>query len=270
MRRREILAAALASAAASAAQAQTAPALQIKRWAWAGVSLRVGAVEVFIDARAPNADDGAPGPELSSDAARRFALATHHHGDHLDLPALRALLGERGYLVVQSDVARQFDTRVVNVQPVELYEPVYLSRGGREFVAFAAPASDGLGSPQTTWVVEGAGKRIIHCGDTIWHGAWENIGRAYGPFDAAFVPINGARIPTAGAPEEPHVMTLTPEEAAEAAMRVRANLAIPIHYGAPRTDAYIETDDPERRFLAAARRLRVRTRVLNPGETMTL
>lgn len=268
-RRTFLISGLICAAAPQAAYAQAA-ALQIKRWAWAGVSLRVGGVEVFIDARSPNAADGASGPDLVSDAPRRFALATHHHGDHLDLAALRPLLGERGYLVVQEDVARLFDNRVVNVQPAALYEPVYLSRGGREFVAFAVPASDGLGSPQNAWVVEGGGKRIIHCGDTIWHGAWESVARAYGPFDAAFLPINGARIPNGRNVEHEHVMTLTPEEAAEAAARLAARLTIPIHYGAPPTENYIETPDAERRFFAAARARNVRTRVLNPGESLSL
>lgn len=268
IQRRAVLAASFASMALPA-HAQSAAQLQIKRWAWAGISLRAGAVEVFIDARAPSTEDGAPGPELASDAPRRFALATHHHGDHLDLRALQPLLGERGYLVVEENVARLIDARVLNVQSVHLYEPVYLSRGGREFVAFAVPASDGLGSPQNAWVVESAGKRIIHCGDTIWHGAWENVGRAYGPFDAAFMPINGARIANGGAPTE-HARTLGPEEAAEAAALLGARLTIPIHYGAPPSEGYTETENAERRFLAAARARNLRTRVLNPGEGFTL
>lgn len=267
--RRSLLAAGLASVA-TPALAQSANTLRIKRWAWAGISLRVGAVEVFIDARAPDAEDGAPGPELTSDAARRFALATHHHGDHLDQRALAPVLGERGYLVLQDDVARLIDRRTLNVQTVRFYEPVYLSRSGREFVAFAVPDADGLGSPQNAWVIEGAGKRIIHCGDAIWSGGWADIARAYGPFDVAFLPINGAIMPSGQANDPRHPMTLLPEEAASAAAILGARLVVPIHYGAPPTESYIETPDAERRFLAAARQRNVRTRVLQPGEEMSL
>jgi hypothetical protein len=75
-------------------------------------------------------------------------LVTHHHLDHYDTVALRSILGERGYVVAQDDVAWMFLDRSVNVHPVRLYEPVFLSRTNGEFVARCAPASDGLGSPQ--------------------------------------------------------------------------------------------------------------------------
>ena len=49
----------------------------------------------------------------------------------------------------------------------------------------------GTDSDQVAWVVEGAGARIIHCGDTMWHGNWWQIARDHGPFDVAFLPVNG-------------------------------------------------------------------------------
>jgi L-ascorbate metabolism protein UlaG (beta-lactamase superfamily) len=250
--------------------AARAGGMAVRRWAWAGISLRVGAVELFIDARAPDPDDGAPGPPLASDAPRRFALATHRHGDHLDLGALAALLDERGYLVVHDDVARLFDDARVRVQPARLFEPVFLSRGGGEFVAFAVPASDGLGSPQNAWVVDGGGQRVIHCGDTLWHGAWWDIARAYGPFDAAFLPINGAR-PLGGQIPDPGLpMVMNAEQAAAAAAALGARLAVPIHYGAVSTPEYVQDLDAESRFLAAAAAKGIATRVLKPGEQLML
>jgi L-ascorbate metabolism protein UlaG (beta-lactamase superfamily) len=244
--------------------------LRIRRFAWAGVALRAGDVEVFIDARAPSVEDGAPGPALSTDAGRCFALVTHHHGDHLDLHALQTVLGEQGYLVAEENVARMFDQRVVNVQPVKMYEPVLLSRGGAEFVAWAVPAVDGLGSPQVSWVIDGGGKRLIHCGDTLWHGGLWDIGRAYGPFDTAFVPINGARQIGGRYTDVGQPIVMSAEQAAAAAEVLRARLALPIHYGAPPSPDYIEQPDAERRFLAAAAQHHIATRVLRPGETMAL
>jgi L-ascorbate metabolism protein UlaG (beta-lactamase superfamily) len=244
--------------------------VRVRRWAWAGVSLKVGDVELFVDARAPNAADGAPGPALETDASRRFALVTHHHGDHLDLRALAPLLGERGYLVVQEDVARMFDVRALNVQTVGMYEPVLLTRSGGEFAAFAVPASDGLGSPQNAWVIDGGGRRFIHCGDTTWHGHWWDIARAFGPFDAAFLPINGARL-LADRYTDPGVpMVMDAAQAAGAAVALNARLVIPIHYGAPSQPAYIEEPGAEGRFLRAARARQVRVRLLHPGESMIL
>src|SRR5689334_19128260 len=105
LQRRELFLSAVGSALLASGATAQAPAragagqganMRVRRLAWAGVALRVGDVEVFIDARAPSVEDGAPGPVLSSDAARCFALVTHHHNDHLDLHALQALLGEHG------------------------------------------------------------------------------------------------------------------------------------------------------------------------------
>lgn len=271
--RRGMFAAALigtiAATATSSARAQS-NSMTLKRWAWAGVSARIGDVEVFIDARAPNAEEDAPGPALTSDAPRRFALATHHHGDHLDLAALTPLLGERGYLVVEENVARLFDNRRVNVQPVRMFEPVYLSRGNAEFVAFAVPAVDALGSPQNSWVLIGGGKRIIHCGDTGWHGGWWDIGRAYGPFDVAFLPINGAR-PVAGRFTDPGLpMIMNAEQAAAAAAALGARSATPIHYGAMSTPDYVQDVDALQRFERAARRVGVAVRSMRPGDELRL
>jgi L-ascorbate metabolism protein UlaG (beta-lactamase superfamily) len=258
---------------AGAAAAQPAPVasgIAVRRLAWAGVAFRVGDVEVFIDARAPSVEDDAPGPELTSDAGRRFALATHHHGDHLAPAALRDLLGDRGYLVVHEDVARLFDNRTVNVQPVRMFEPLFLSRNGGEFAAWCVPASDGLGSPQVSWILNGGGKRIIHCGDTIWHGGFWDIARAYGPFDVAFVPISGMRQILGRFTDSGQPMVMTPEQAAAASATLGARLAVPIHYGATHEPSYIEQPDAERRFLRAASAHNLRTRILPPGESMVL
>lgn len=244
--------------------------MTVQRLAWAGVRIRVGAVEVFIDARAPDPQDGAPGPALKCDAARCFALATHHHDDHLDLHALAPVLGKQGYLVVEENVARMFDNRAVNLQPVRLYEPVFLSRGGGEFVAWCVPASDGLGSPQVSWVLDGGGRRIIHCGDTLWHGGWWDIARAYGPFDAAFVPINAARQIAGRFTDVGQPIDMNPEQAISAALALGARLAIPIHYGARPSPAYFEEPNVERRFIAAGAARHMPVRVLRPGELLNI
>jgi len=118
--------------------------------------------------------------------------------------------------------------------------------------------------------VDGGGRRIIHCGDTLWHGAWWDIARAYGPFDAAFLPINGAR-PLGGQIPDPGLpMVMNAEQAAAAAAALGARLAIPVHYGAVSTPEYIQDLDAESRFLAAAAAKGIATRVLKPGGQLVL
>ena len=55
-------------------------------------------------------------------------------------------------------------------------------------------ASDGFGSPQVSWLIEADGERVIHGGDTLWHGAWWDVALAHGPIDIACLPANGAAV----------------------------------------------------------------------------
>jgi len=84
--RRAVLTAAAGASflAATGVAAARDTQMTIQRLDWAGVRLRVGDIEVFIDVSTPEPHDGEPALDLTSDAARAFALATHHHGDHLD------------------------------------------------------------------------------------------------------------------------------------------------------------------------------------------
>jgi L-ascorbate metabolism protein UlaG (beta-lactamase superfamily) len=259
---------ALPVAAAASAISFPRSAITVERLAWAGIKLETPGVAIFIDAVAPS--DDAPGPALHTTAERAFALVTHAHGDHCDPAALRPVLGDNGYIVAQEDVARFINPQGVLVQPVPYFEPVFLSRAGGEFVAWCVPAADGLGSPQCSWIVEGGGKRIIHCGDTMWNGGfWDDV-RAYGPFDAAFLPINGMRQTLGRFRDVTQPMSMTPDQAAAAALILKPAVTVPIHYGSHGNPNYVEVPDAEQRFLAEMARLKLNARVMKPGESLQL
>jgi L-ascorbate metabolism protein UlaG (beta-lactamase superfamily) len=265
-------AAALPILATPAAALATGPGngMEIQRLAWAGIRLRIGDVALFIDAIAPNPQGGVIGPALAGAGGRNFALVTHHHPDHYDPGALAPLLGASDYVVAYEDSIRQFVGHQLTTLPARLHEPIFLSRGNGEFVARCVPASDGLGSPQVSWIVDGAGRKIIHCGDTAWHGGWWDIGRAYGPFDIAFLPINGFRQTGGRFQETREAMSLTPEQAVHAARIMAARLVVPIHYGTPASPNYVEERDLLGRFSREAVARSVPVRILVPGEMLTL
>ena len=102
----------------------------------------------------------------------------------------------------------------------------------------------------------------------MWHPQWWQIGRQHGPFDAAFLPINGAlfgwRKPESGVPA-----VLTPEQAAAAAAALAAKLIVPIHYGVTGADEYLEVSDAETRLLAAARPRGIAIEIVRPGDWVT-
>ena len=239
----------------------------IQKLAWAGIRVQAGNTDVFIDATRPGGDE--EGKPLASSRKRAFALATHHHGDHLDIDALQPVLKESGYLVLPTEIAALIDARNIKMQTVGHYEPVFFSRSSGDLVAWCVPAVDGFGDPQVSWIVDSGTHRIIHCGDTLWHGSWWQIARAFGPFDAAFLPINGARQVGGMITNVGQSMVMTPEEAAQAAAALGAKLTVPIHYGFSATD-YIEEPDAEARFIKEAKGLNVDVKIMEPGEVIRL
>jgi L-ascorbate metabolism protein UlaG (beta-lactamase superfamily) len=247
----------------------TAGLLRAQRLAWAGVRLQLDGATLFID---PLTNRDVWGPALADEMAAldvpeglRFVLATHLHPDHFDVDTVRKIIGSTGTLVCAAPAAPSAATHGFRVRAGALYEPVLL---GDHFTITAVPAVDGYGDAQVSWVVRGGGRRIIHCGDTMWHGAWWHIGRQLGPFDAAFLPINGARFewrkPVTDIPA-----VLTPEQAVAAAVVLGAKLIVPIHHGVVGAEGYREVPDPVGKLIVAARARGVDVEVAKPGQWLT-
>jgi L-ascorbate metabolism protein UlaG (beta-lactamase superfamily) len=248
--------------------AGTSPVLRAQKLAWAGVRLELGKAILFLD---PLTNPDVWGPALKDKIipvevveGDRYVLVTHRHPDHFDPQAVRAALGKTGLVVCDADVAPLAASAGFKVKVAAHYEPILLG----DFTATAVPAVDGYGDPQISWVVYAGGMRIIHCGDTLWHGAWWRIGRQFGPFDAAFLPINGARFewrkPWSDVPA-----VMTPEQAVAAAVVLGARLVVPIHYGVVGAEGYREFPDPEAALVEAAGKRNVAVEIARPGEWLT-
>jgi hypothetical protein len=74
------------------------------------------------------------------------------------------------------------------VMGASLYQPISVG----PFTVTALPAVDGLGDPQVSFLVEAEDIKLMHFGDTLWHGHWWKIRARCGPPNVAFLPINGA------------------------------------------------------------------------------
>jgi L-ascorbate metabolism protein UlaG (beta-lactamase superfamily) len=248
-------------------QAVAAEPVTIERLTWAGVKLVSGDTTVLIDAMATDLWDG-DAPEgfvaASSDTRRTYALVTHMHNDHLDVEGLKKVLGEKGYVICHASQATYLASRGLRVLPAELHVPIF--RGGFAFTA--VPAEDGLGDEQVSWVVAIGERKFLHAGDTLWHGQWEMIGRQYGPFDIAFLPINGAKVAREPMPETPAV--LTPVQALDAALLLRAEVLVPIHFGLNDPPYYVEVEAPLETLLHAAAERDQVVRHMKPGEQEVL
>lgn len=263
--------------------------MRVRRLGWAGIEIEVDGVRAIVDAVTDfgarmTALVGPPRTELlAPNAPVELALVTHLHADHTDPAAIAAaLVGAADGLLLrpQPDTGDPLETagtaaaeaglaaHSVRVRAVEPWETV--THG--PFTAIAVPAVDGFGDPQVSWVVDANGYRIFHGGDTVFHGHWWRIASRYGPFDAAFLPVNGAvcNFPHRQ-PASPLPADLAPAHAAAAARVLGVRLAVPIHYDAIHAEGvYEQVDDPAEVFVAEGDRLGVRTRVLGPGETLDL
>lgn len=244
---------------------QPAPGLRVQRLAWAGIRLVAGETTLFVDATADASEPG--NVPLEATTPERHALVTHFHGDHCQPDALRPVFNARSRLVCDRETALRVGDREVPLLPVPLYQPEFLSPRTADFVVFAVPASDGLGSPQVSWVIDGGGRRVFHAGDTQVHGHFWNIGRAYGPFDLAFLPINGFRQTVGRTTRVPAPMSLAPEQAVEVAQILGARRVVPIHYGGA-SPGYAEAPDAVGAFVRAAKAAGLASTVLAPGATL--
>lgn len=242
-----------------------AAALRAQRLAWAGIRLELPSGALFID---PLISADVWGPALKDEIVSvkggpnsRHVLVTHLHNDHFDVAAVRKILPSNGTVFCQSNVASTVASHRFRVHGVDIFQPIIVG----DYTITAVPAVDGYGDPQVSWVVAGGGRRVIHCGDTLWHGSWWQIGKQLGPFDAAFLPINGARFgwrkPVADVSS-----VMTPEQAVAAAVVLGAKRVVPIHYGVVGADSYEEQPGAEAALLAIARKRGVAVEVLRPGE----
>jgi L-ascorbate metabolism protein UlaG (beta-lactamase superfamily) len=238
--------------------------MRIQRLSWAGIKVELGSTTLFVDAAMAEAGD----VPLESGTPNCNAVVTHHHSDHYDLKALQSVFNTGSLLICHQDVYPWLapPAGAVRIQMVSHYQPLLLSRGSGEIVVTAVPAVDGFGHPQVSWVIDGGGKRILHCGDTLWHGHWWDIGRVYGPFDIAFLPINGARQVSGRFIDSGFPMVLTPEQAASAGALLGAKRVCPIHYGRHEPPIYLEVPEPESSFQAAAQKRETPVLSILPGE----
>ena len=209
-----------------------------------------------------------PGVPLDALPQVDFALVSHDHYDHLDLPSVRALARRGVRFVVPLGVgelvrragseATELDWwEKTDVGPVTVHCVPSRHFSGRSL----------LDRNRRLWagfVVEGPTRRFYHAGDTASFDGFSEIGRRLGPIDLAAMPI-GAYLPRRMmAP-----VHVTPEEALQGAVAAGASRIAAMHWGT--FDLADEPlDEPPRRFRAEAQRLGLgddQAWVLKVGET---
>ena len=237
----------------------------------AGIALRSGDDLLLIDLFASPRRERLLEPVVDPRALRGVTavLATHEHGDHLDLPAWQQLAQaspEARFVVAEPLVpmvtaAGIPGERVVGVrvgQPIGLGSSTVTAVPARHGVDVVDGYSlgDRLTPRWVGYVVELDGVRLYHAGDTLAH---PRITRAVADLrpDIALLPINGR------SPERERrnvVGNMSPDQAARVARDLSVSLAIPIHFDTIQGN----TGRPDA-FVRAMRRHRPTASVWVPG-----
>ncbi|MEW9556241.1 MBL fold metallo-hydrolase [Nonomuraea sp. NPDC050783] len=261
------------------------------RWlGWAGMEVESQGHSLVIDllGRPEDVLEGtplaAPLPKVVAPHTQGDVLAglcTHLHRDHTDAGALARALRPGGQVLHPAPFGgddhenlwtlkadRELDELKLARRPMGLWETATIG----PFTIAAVPAVDTLGDPQVSWAVEAGGKRVLHLGDSMFHGYWWRAAHRFGPFDAVLTPINGPTVCFPHCqPPSPYAASLDAAQAAVAVRLLGAAVAVPMHYDGFHLDGFYQTQPDElARFLDAASGESYEVAALEQGETLTL
>ena len=214
-----------------------------------------------------------PAPQLLAERSPEVVLISHLHYDHADLTSLRML--PRETLVVAPCGSGRYLRRGTGLEIHEMRAGDRLRLADVEITAVPAAHGDGFSLPLPPTECLGFALRnrlsIYFAGDTGLFEEMHDVGREF-DLDLALLPVWGYSH-RVGAGH------LTPRTAAEALLRLKPRVAVPIHWGAMRLPGphalwksvrYLKR--PPHTFAQHASLLFPATdvRILEPGESTTL
>lgn len=246
--------------------------MKITKLSWAGLMLESGGTTLYIDplqsfeAIAPFVGEPKfpPFPVPFPKAGIANVLITHIHADHFDQALLTQLLHNKGLLWGPEPVLQSALNIGLRAAIARLYDTFYIG----DFKVTPVPAVDWVGEDQVSYVISDGDHTIFHGGDTNWHGYWWSIADRFGPFDAAFLPVNGV---VGSLPGQDIISdmsgTMNPEQAVTAAHILKAGYLVPIHYAQFNSPpAYTEFPDLDRTLDLAGLKQQVVIRRLADGD----
>jgi N-acyl-phosphatidylethanolamine-hydrolysing phospholipase D len=210
-----------------------------------------------------------PGIALNDLPPIDFVLISHDHYDHLDEPTVRRLARtfDPLFIVPKGIKAWLADRDITRAVELDWGESVVV----KGLTVVCTPAQHGGGRTAidqgrrlwSSWAVLGS-KRFYFGGDTGYYRHFKQTGDALGPFDLAALPI-GSYTPR----EIAKPVHISPEEAIQAALDLRAAHFVGVHWGtfALAREPY---DEPPKRLTAEIERRHLDPAVawvLRPGET---
>lgn len=248
--------------------------MKITKLSWAGLMLESGDTTLYIDPL-QNIDVIAPFVGVAKFPAFPVpypkvglanVLITHIHADHYDEQLLKQLLRDKGLLWGPEPVRKSAVNIGLKAAIARLYDTFYVG----DFKVTPVPAVDWVGEDQVSYVISDGTHTIFHGGDTNWHGYWWTIAERFGPFDAAFLPVNGV---VGSLPGQDLISdmsgTMNPDQAVTAARILKAGYLVPIHYAQfNNPPTYNEFPDVDKTLDQAGLKQHVTIRKLKDGDTI--
>ncbi len=211
----------------------------------------------------------APGMRFEDLPPVHAVVISHDHYDHLDEATIRRLEAAHHptFFVPLGVKALLADFGVRHVVELDWGEEETFR--GLTFACTPAQHSSGRTFRDqnlrlwSSWVILGRQRRLFFAGDTGYYPGLKDIGRQFGPFDAALIPIGGY---SAWAHHPNHV---NPEEAVQLFEDVRGRLLVPMHWGTFELNREPFREPPDRLMAEALRRgLEERIALVSPGQTI--
>jgi L-ascorbate metabolism protein UlaG (beta-lactamase superfamily) len=250
--------------------------MKITRLSWAGLLLESGNTQLYIDplkhveeifpfVGAPKSPI-VPVPLPVHGPAE--VLITHIHADHYDRRLYTDTMKSSCIIHGPAPVVQAALRSGLKATLVHPYDTFYI--GG--FSITPVPAVDWVGEDQVSYVISDGSQTIFHGGDTNWHGYWWTFAEWFGPFEAAFLPVNGVTGFLPGQEITSEISgTMDPKQAVTAARILSAKMLVPIHYGLfDSPPGYSEYPQVESSLGKAASEQSVKVYRMGDGEIMSL
>ena len=193
----------------------------------------------------------APGLAIEDLPPIDFVVVSHNHYDHMDLETLRVLADKGARIFVPlANAATVRAAGITAVEELDWWEKRTVEKVEVHCVPARHWSRRGLFDEDRAlwsgWVVKAEDRRFYFAGDTGFFPGFAEIGARLGPFDLAALPIGAYEPQAMMAPAH-----LSPEEAVDAAIAVRASRSVAVHFGT--FDLSDEpVDQPPKRFRAAS------------------
>jgi len=173
-------------------------------------------------------------------------LISHDHYDHLDYGSIQKLKSKTDQFLVPLGVGahlKAWDIEADRIEEFDWWQETSFSGLKLAFTPARHFSGRGLNNRASTlwgsWVIIGDEDSLYFSGDSGYGNHFKEIGSKFGPFDFAMMECGQYD-------EKWHNIHMMPEETAQAAIDVKAKIAMPIHWGAFTLALHSWTDPAER------------------------